>query len=641
MDKLGKYELVERLAIGGMAELYKARMLGDRGFRKVVAIKKILPQLATDTQFVNMFVDEARITAMLDHPNIVQVFEFEQEHDELYLVMQLVEGLDLFALMDMTRQIDEAMPMELAVFVTHELLDALDYAHTANDDTGSPLGIIHRDISPGNVLLSNRGNVLLTDFGIAWAYQRHQKTEAGKLKGKFGYMSPEQVEGGKLDVRSDLFAAGILLAEMLINRHLFVGQSDFDILLMVRDSNLERLLEFGNHIPIDLMTVLMKALSPRPDDRFQTAAGFREALAEWLFSHRKRVSHVEMSQYIDRVKERIENPDQATDSKEESEPTPQAKGSNVSSKSNLKAPHDKTEHTIPEPNLAVGSGPRDTDLVQIDEALETHVDADFEEQTRESHRSVRYQRISTSSLADEPTEKGDFSQVLPMTLLYGLAARQATGLLMVEADSIAKEAYFQDGHPRFVGSNVKEERLGEFLVAKGTITPDELDDALQMLPHFDNHLIDALISLGFIEPIDALRLLSEQVRAKLIAVCQWAQGGYRWYEGRKTPKKARRLQIDTFEIMGATAMQMDVPVVVDWAKRIRSYSVRQQFSGAPLDRFGLGDAMMRAQVLLENHETTVTNLAGRVHDPAARLEFVRALYLLVNTGLATLIPPSS
>ena len=674
MNKLGKYELIERLAVGGMAELFKAQMLGDRGFKKTVAIKKILPQLAANSNFLDMFADEARLTAMLDHPNIVQVFEFDTEDDEPYLVMQLVDGHDLFLLMGQLRKLEAPLPIELGVFIVHELLDALDYAHNAEDDEGNPLGIVHRDVSPGNVLISKRGNVMLTDFGIAWAYRRHQKTEAGKLKGKFGYMSPEQVTGDVLDARSDVFACGILLAELLINRHLFVGQSDLDILLMVRDADLGRLIQYGEHIPKSLMDIIVKALAAKPGRRHQSARAFRDALGEWLFNERKRVTCNELADYVRWVRQRII--DQAVElANQVSPPGNQpmrdaAKGSDASAQRELGDRHSRAASSpdmsprrarphsadpvtrahrrqsspgsSPRGRVALGSQPGERGVSNSD--LDVFTRSTRKQQALadggmgEAHQTSRPGTRPISVVSD-PDDYGDFTMVTPMSVFYRLAASTASGLLILKRGAATKEAYFHAGHPRFVSSNIPDERLGEFLVRRGAIEQEELDEALVMLPHYDKNLLEALISLGFLDPLDAFRYLNAQVTAKLMDVCYWTDGTYAWYDGRRAPRKSRKLQLDMYSILGNATRAIDVPEIVAWAKRIRNLNVCQNLGGSDLDRFGMGEAMVRAQVLLENHEASVTDLAGRVRDPAARLEFIRALYLLIQCGLATLEEP--
>ena len=257
---VGKYQVLERLAVGGMAELFKARAAGEHGFEKLVVVKKILPQLAADPAFIQMFLDEARLTAQLDHPNIVHVFELGTDADTPYIAMQWVDGVDLLALMRECARTQLRLPAQLAALIAREVLDALDYAHHATSAEGRPLGLVHRDISPGNVLVSKRGDVKLTDFGIARAAERQHKTEAGMLKGKYGYMSPEQVSGSELDGRSDVFSLGVVLIEMVMARRLFTAPSDLDVLLMVRDANLERLAKYAGDIPTELRVIAEKAL---------------------------------------------------------------------------------------------------------------------------------------------------------------------------------------------------------------------------------------------------------------------------------------------------------------------------------------------------------------------------------------------
>ena len=280
--QIGRYQILDRLAVGGMAELYKATLTGEHGFEKLVVIKKILPHLAKDRSFVEMFIDEARITAQLDHRHIVQVFELGNDADTPYIAMQYVDGLDVLALLRECARAQIRLPPQLAAVIARDVLDALDYAHNAVSSDGKPLGIVHRDISPGNVLLSWRGDVKLTDFGIARAAERRHKTEAGTLKGKYGYMSPEQVSSSEVDPRSDLFSVGILLAEMVMARRLFTSTNDLDILLMVRDARLERLHKYASEFPVELRVLTVRALQRRPEDRWQSAGQFRDAIDDWL-----------------------------------------------------------------------------------------------------------------------------------------------------------------------------------------------------------------------------------------------------------------------------------------------------------------------------------------------------------------------
>ena len=240
-SRFGRYTLIERLATGGMAEVFKAKIVSAHGFEKLLVIKRILPNLAADKTFVSMFIDEAKLTAQLIHPKIVQVTDFGEENGQYYIALEFVDGFDGLALLRLSAQKHARLPIPICMFVASEVLDALDYAHNAVDVDGKPMHLVHRDISPSNVFIARRGDVKLGDFGIAHAQERESKTQAGTLKGKYGYMSPEQVTGGDLDGRSDLFSVGIVLAEMLMGKRLFSAPNDLDVLLMVRDGRLERL----------------------------------------------------------------------------------------------------------------------------------------------------------------------------------------------------------------------------------------------------------------------------------------------------------------------------------------------------------------------------------------------------------------
>ncbi|MCG8425450.1 MAG: serine/threonine protein kinase [Proteobacteria bacterium] len=282
-----------------MAEIYLAEVQGGDAMVQTMVIKRLLRHMVDDPDFNAMFLDEARLGKRLSHPNIVKTYEFGHHDDELFIAMEFVDGLDALAVLRECAHRKVRMPTEVAVYIIEQVLDALDYAHSQEDENGKPLGIVHRDISPSNVLLSRRGEVKLVDFGIARAAQQSHKTRAGTLKGKYGYMSPEQVMDEPLDARSDIFSVGIVLAELLTGRRLFAAHNDLDVLLMVRDVKLDRLDRYGSHIGIDLGRILRKALNKKLDDRFETAAVFREALTEWLSMHRHQVTPVVIAQIVE------------------------------------------------------------------------------------------------------------------------------------------------------------------------------------------------------------------------------------------------------------------------------------------------------------------------------------------------------
>ncbi|HSD90301.1 MAG TPA: serine/threonine-protein kinase [Kofleriaceae bacterium] len=303
----GRYQLVERLAMGGMAELFVATSPGEHGFQKKVVIKRLLPHLSADDTYKAMFIDEAKLTARLVHPKIAQTFELGKVDNSLFIAMEFVDGIDVLALLREFASRRKRVDPQLAAWIAHEVLDALDYAHSLIDEQGGTLGIVHRDISPSNVLLSVRGDVKLVDFGIARAIdpERAHKSKTGTLKGKYGYMSPEQVIELPLDGRSDVFSVGVVLAELLTGRRLFAAANELDVLLMVRDAKLGRLDKYGSDIEAGLSTIVRKALKKSVDERWASAAAFRDAIGEWLFEHRHRMTPKHVADVVADLREAV------------------------------------------------------------------------------------------------------------------------------------------------------------------------------------------------------------------------------------------------------------------------------------------------------------------------------------------------
>jgi len=294
----GKYLLLERINVGGMAEVFIAKAFGVEGFERILAIKKILPTMAEDEEFITMFIDEARISVQLNHANIVHIHELGKHDDAYFIAMEYVAGRDVRTILERYRRRKEIMPTAQAVFIASKLCDGLDYAHRKKDARGQDLHIIHRDVSPQNVLISYEGEVKVIDFGIAKAANRSQKTQAGILKGKFGYMSPEQVRGMPIDRRSDIFAVGVLLYEMLTGEKLFVGESDFSTLEKVRNADVPLPREFNPNIPAGLEKVVLKALARETEDRYQWGSDLAEDLMRFLLAGDAIYSSKHLSSYM-------------------------------------------------------------------------------------------------------------------------------------------------------------------------------------------------------------------------------------------------------------------------------------------------------------------------------------------------------
>ena len=280
----GKYFLLERINVGGMAEVFRAKAFGVEGFERLVAVKRILANIAEDKEFIRMFIEEAKLSVQLNHANIAQIFDLGVVDSSYYIALEHVHGRDLRGIFDRCRQLGEAMPVAQACFVAMKVCEGLDYAHNKRDQAGRELSLVHRDVSPQNILVSFEGEVKLIDFGIAKAAGTGSKTQQGILKGKFGYMSPEQVRGLQVDRRSDVFSCGIVLYELLTGERLFVGESDFSTLEKVRNVEILPPSTYNRRIPEELERIVLKALTKDVEDRYQNAIDLHDELQAFVYT---------------------------------------------------------------------------------------------------------------------------------------------------------------------------------------------------------------------------------------------------------------------------------------------------------------------------------------------------------------------
>lgn len=282
-EVFGKYYLVDKIAVGGMAEIFKAKTFGAGGFEAVSVIKRILKHLSDNEQFVRMFMDEAKVSALLHHNNVVRIFDFGKQRDNYFIAMEYVEGKDVKQILRKLAERRKLLPQEFAVYIAMEAAKGLDYAHKRTTLQGAPLNIVHRDVSPSNLLLSYNGEVKVADFGIVKAANVAEDTDHGTLKGKFEYMSPEQAQGLELDRRSDLFSLGIILHEMLTGRRAFKSENEIRTLERIKNVEIEKPSFFNPRVPPRLDEIVMKALSKNPDDRYQDGRSMQVDLLEFLY----------------------------------------------------------------------------------------------------------------------------------------------------------------------------------------------------------------------------------------------------------------------------------------------------------------------------------------------------------------------
>jgi serine/threonine protein kinase len=300
--RIDRYVPLKRLAVGGMAEIFLAKQSGLEGFEKIVVLKRILSNLAQDEEFVSMFLDEARIAAKLSHPNIVQIYDLGKWENSFYIAMEYVSGRNVQHVL--TKQSlqggNERVPIEFVCRMIAGACEGLYYAHTRNDpNTGKALNIIHRDISPQNILVSFAGNVKVVDFGIAKASTQLAQTRAGVLKGKYAYMSPEQVKGESLlDHRSDIFALGVVMYEMLTGVRPFERDTSIQTLKAVVKDRPSNPTSYNPNLPPELIKLLAKALEKSPDKRYKNAQDFQLAIEDFLETFPRKSNNVRFSQYL-------------------------------------------------------------------------------------------------------------------------------------------------------------------------------------------------------------------------------------------------------------------------------------------------------------------------------------------------------
>ncbi len=294
-----RYRITERVAAGGMAEVFRGVAESMRGFKKNIAIKRILPSLTKNKKFVAMFLDEARLSLALQHANIVQVFDIGHSEDTYFIVMEYVDGCDLKALLDWRRRIGRRIPIAHSLYLGLEICKGLSYAHELpNPETGAPMGIVHRDISPPNVLISKQGEIKVVDFGLAKATSQVEITDPGVVKGKMSYLSPEAARGEDVDSRADIFAVGILMYEMLTGKRLFYGETDYQTVELVRNAKIPPIKPQNPQVEPELEDIIRKTLAKRKEDRYQNANDVQDALAQYSYSRGLKVISRDIAELV-------------------------------------------------------------------------------------------------------------------------------------------------------------------------------------------------------------------------------------------------------------------------------------------------------------------------------------------------------
>ncbi len=579
------YLLERRLAVGGMSEVFLARPREGGPAAKRVVIKRLLPDLVEDDALREAFELEAKLHASVRHKNVVCFLEFGRYAGEPFIVMELIEGVDLSRVI--RRSIAEERPLEpgMCVYVAREICAALSCVHADRGADDELAQIVHRDVTPTNVLISMRGEVKLADFGIARVQGRDPSLA---LKGKLAYLAPEQVSGDEFDHRADLFAVAVVLAEMLLGGPLFPGAGQLAVLLAIRDARIDRLRAARDRLPRGLFEVLERALARRADDRYPSALDFSLALAPFELPSRGAaraaltgwVAYAADSASAARRLEGAVLETRALMAK----PRPTREEARPSSPPSGRA-------TLPEEPVGcrlkpVGGEPREIGLPKVIEMLVTgqlgaldQVDlGDGFHPISKIGMLARYLAPNTATTKRlEGPGVPDFSGTVSIDGLYEalgwIAKRAETGVLFAEQDTPDKpraELYFEAGKLVLATSSEPSTLLGEHLLSRGVIDRAELDLAVLVMHRYNGHLGDTVIALGLAEPLEVFQAIKSQGKERVAALFRWPSGKIHFYRGVEPTRNEFRLDLDVPTLMfsGLAVARSDEDMAEAWSPRM-------------------------------------------------------------------------
>ncbi|HEY1692589.1 MAG TPA: serine/threonine-protein kinase [Polyangiaceae bacterium] len=599
--KFGPYWLDSRLAVGGTAEVYVARPIDANAQPRKLIVKRLLPHFVTDVEGRTMFEREAALHMAVHHPNVVEVFGSGMDGDEPWLAMELVDGCDLYRLLRRLTGDSRKLPPSVAMYVARCVLLALESVHGAADVSGQPLGIIHRDVTPSNLYLSRDGQVKLGDFGIARSASRATMRSAGSamLKGKFAYLSPEQVAGEPFDQRADLFSLAVVLAEMLLGKPLFAGSGQLAVLLAIRDCRIDPLREARGLLPRGLFEILERALARDPAHRYATGGALSQALSP--FDTNPAAARTELAALVRWVQSAP-----STDAMQAVRDSagklravmPAAPGEETGDRDSERS----TGEYAPIPSRVRtqrGEEYGPWAFARLVEAIATG-EVERGDQVDYMGRGMapvetidelaRFLPAPTANTTNRVAGVGapdfvdDVSMAALVTVLLRVVETEATGVLFAEGPTESrrsprvdvtgeggrKELYFVNGKLHHVASNNASELLGEYLVRRNVISRDELDFALAVLPRYAGRMGDTLISLGLVASLDIFRAIRDQGRDRLVDLFGWRTGKLTFYADQKAPHVEFPLDLELTPLVMAgveAAEPADTPLEA-WRSRL-------------------------------------------------------------------------
>ena len=649
----GDYELLERIGTGGMAEIFRARKVGPSGFEKVMVIKRVLPELAQNRAFIDLLIAEARVTSLLNHPNIVQIHELGDVTGTYYIAMEFVDGSDLLNLLSRCTKERLRVPMEVGLHIVSEVARGLAHAHAATDAQGRPLNIIHRDVSPSNILISRYGDIKIMDFGVARAdlgISAPREQERGVLKGKLGYMSPEQVTGRPIDRRSDIFALGVVLFECLTLKRLFVGQSDAQTLLNIRDADVEPRFKRHSYLPKPVRQILRKALAKDPGDRYQTATDFQEAILDHLFDCRIKVTSRAVATFV----EHVLNPAPSS-ALIPAPPLPQPTTEPADSPPPLPPPTQTARSARPRQMRRVDLS-RATFLLRHDES-NVFGPVDFDRLlsllTERAIGPREWVSVNGSdwlraedikaivdlmpSLFEEeaqrPLDDGPLNRFRGPSILFRVAQHRLTGKLKLTAGTRQKELFFDKGEPRYAHSNLKGDLFGAFLVKNRIATPDQVDDALQVVQTPQSHLGHALVECGTLDADQVGEALAAHLVERIQETLTWREGWFEFFEGVMPPRDLPGAAPDLPRVtMAGIRMHYDLADLRELCSELADHALIVGRDTGPVgQRLGFSPSEERVRPTLRTGLTLGRLLQAAETSEATQTDLLRVAFALHQT----------
>lgn len=635
--RFGRYVLLAHLGRGGMADIYRGVALGAGGFAKPVVVKRVLPEAVQQESAVRMFIEEARLSAILQHMNIAQIFDFGEQRGEYFIAMEFIHGRDLHDLVRRVSTRGQGVPVHIACYIAMEVLKGLDYAHRARSAAGEPLHLVHRDVNPTNIILSFEGEVKLLDFGVALV---GDTGTPNNVRGKPGYIPPEQLARRKPDGRGDIFALGITLYELLARRHAFKPGTVMEVLkqTVALKARPLRLQDAAPFVPEKLCTVVDRCTLANPDERYQTAGDVLDALDDFLLSAGLRVSQRDlaslMAQYYEpEVRSPPVQPPIAEELLASAAPAP--------------SPAAPT-YTVREPGgglYLMRLGEEDVQLLFASGKLSP--EAQVSQSGGPFLAPSAFPRLSASAaLATEriqskrastprPRWAGNLSQVPALRVLARLMVSRVTGRLHVEDNRVNKELFLKAGQIIAVRSSLAADRFGAYLLSSGKLNAEQWQRAVDGTRPFSGRLLEALLNARVLSPTDLAEWTREHRRSVALSLLGWARGRYGFFE-REAP-----INDGSEERLGGLALlneglRTHYPLerLVREQEALRHKPLYRNLDAplAPSD-LTLSASELRAASLLNKPGTTLSGALAELKRPEDEVALRRVALLFTEVGL--------